>query len=76
MTHNSENNILDSAGNVIKVNYMYSLEPSNPVLALAYTGPYWYMFFFVPVIVVYLGAIYSKQIVTWIQSKRKKGDQQ
>ena len=33
-----ENNILDNAGNVIQVNYMFSIEPSNPVLNIFYNS--------------------------------------
>lgn len=70
-----ENNVVDYAGNVIKVNYMYSLVPENPVMALVYSRPYWYMFSFIPVIIVYLGCIYCKQIIGMVK-KRKQGKKQ
>jgi uncharacterized membrane protein YwaF len=57
-----ENNILDWAGNVVQVNYMYSLVPDNPVLALFYgIIPYqfWYMLPAVGIAAVYLAAIYG-----------------
>lgn len=60
-----ENNILDYAGNVIQVNYMFSVEPSNPLLAIFYNiipFDYWYMYLCVPIVVVYLLVIYFKQI--------------
>lgn len=59
-----DNNILDYAGNVIQVNYMYSLSPTNPVLELLYSRPYWYMLSTIPIIAVYLLAVYSKQIIS------------
>ena len=65
-----ENEILDWAGNVIQVNYMYSIFPENPVLQLFYNlvpHPYWYMFLCIPVIVLYLACIYVKDIVKGIK---------
>ena len=44
---------------------------ASPVLALFYSKPYWYMFSFIPVIVVYLSCIYCKDIVTRIKRRRK-----
>lgn len=51
------NNILGPNGNVIQVNYMFSLDPSNPALAIMYSiipYDYWYMYLAFPIIVVYL----------------------
>ena len=56
------NEILDYAGNIIQVNYMYSIVPENPLLALFYSivpYPYWYMLLCLPVAAVYLGVIYG-----------------
>ncbi|MBQ7323346.1 MAG: YwaF family protein [Clostridia bacterium] len=67
------NNILDTAGSVIQVNYMYSITPANPVLQLFYSivpMPYWYMLLAVPVIVVYLGGVYFPEIITAIRNKK------
>lgn len=56
------NNIVDYAGNIIKVNYMYSISPSGlPILTtfrewIPYD--YWYMYLILPIIVLYLGIIY------------------
>ena len=61
-----ENNILNSSGEIIQVNYMYSILPENPVLQLFYNmvpHSYWYMLIAIPVIIVYLSCIYSKQII-------------
>lgn len=66
------NNILDYAGNLIQVNYMYSIKPENPVLQLFYNiipHPYWYMYLSIPLIVVYLSCFYGKQIVLLFKKK-------
>lgn len=60
------NNILDYAGNLIQVNYMYSIVPENPLLALfkqVIPYDYWYMYMIVPILVVYLAIIYLPQIL-------------
>ena len=56
------NNVVDYAGELIQLNYMFSLAPNNPMLALFYQiipYQYWYMYLIIPVVVVYLGAIYG-----------------
>ena len=56
-----KNNIVDYAGNIIKVNYMYSLVPENPIFVLFYQilpFKYWYLYMSIPIIAIYLGAIY------------------
>jgi hypothetical protein len=62
------NNIVDYAGNLIQVNYMYSITPENPVMALFYQVipyEYWYMLLSLPIILLYLVFIYKtkKRIV-------------
>ncbi len=67
------NNCLDYAGNVITVNYMYSLQPENPLLQVFYNilpFSYWYMFLAIPIVVVYLTLIYIKQWVAFFRQKR------
>lgn len=69
------NNVLDHAGNLIQVNYMYSIKPENPVLQLFYNiipYSYWYMYLCIPLIVVYLSCYYRKYIVLWVKSHFKK----
>ncbi len=59
------NNIVDWAGNVIKVNYMYSLVPENPLLQLFYNWipyEYFYMFLVFPIVIVYQLCIYAPQL--------------
>ena len=56
------NNVLNPAGQLIQVNYMFTVTPDNPLLALFYSiipAGYWYLYLCVPVILIYLGAIYG-----------------
>ncbi len=67
------NNIVDWAGNIVKLNYMYSVDPTNPVLQLMYNlipHPYWYMFVATPFIVLYLGIVYLPEIIRAIRAKK------
>ena len=65
------NQIVDGGGNLIQVNYMFSIRPENPLLDLFYSiipGDYWYMYLAVPVVAVYLSVIYS--VSYWRAKKR------
>ena len=57
------NNVVDWAGNIIQVNYMFSIfHDWNPLLKLFYDlipYPFWYMLLCIPVAVVYLAALYG-----------------
>lgn len=67
------NQILDNAGNVIQVNYMYSLDPANPLLVLfrqVIPHDYWYMYMIVPILVVYLAIVYLPQIRAGLHRKK------
>ncbi len=60
------NNIVDWAGNVIQVNYMYSLVPENPLLQLFHNWiphEYFYMFLVFPIVILYQLAIYAPQLL-------------
>lgn len=68
-----ENNILDWAGEVIQVNYMYSIGPENPLLQIFYNiipYSYWYLLLAVPIIAVYLVIVYLPQIVNAIKKRK------
>lgn len=70
-----KNNIVDYAGNVIKVNYMFSIYPDNPLLNLFYSiipYQYWYMYLTMVVIVIYLGIVYLKDILKLIKAKKQE----
>ena len=74
-TYCIKNNIVDYVGNIIQVNYMYSMRPENPVLQLFYNlipCPYWYMFLSIPIIVLYLGCIYMKDVIQLVKRIKKK----
>lgn len=67
-----KNQIVNSSGDIIQVNYMYSITPENPLLQLFYNlipHEYWYMYLVVPVVVVYLGIIYLAQ---YLLARHKK----
>ena len=52
-------------GSPIRVNYMYSVQPANPVLQFFWEmipHPYWYMFLAMPIITVYLTLVYLPQL--------------
>lgn len=52
-------------GSAIRVNYMYSVKPENPVLQLFWElvpHPFWYMLLILPIIAVYLGLVYLPEI--------------
>lgn len=66
--------LVDYAGNPLRFNYMFSMTPDNPVLALFWRvipHPYWYMYMAVIVLVVYLVVLYLPQIVGAVKEKRR-----
>ena len=69
------NNVVDWAGNIVKLNYMYSIDPTNPVLQMMYNlipHPYWYMFVATPFIVLYLCIVYLPEIIRAIKIKKNQ----
>lgn len=51
---------------LLQVNYMYSITPEFPLLALFYQvipHSYWYMYMVVPIVVVYLLLVYAPQLL-------------
>lgn len=70
-----EHAILDYASNVVRVNYMYSLTPENPMLDLFYSiipHQYWYMYLALIPAVPYLALVYFSDIVRLISRRGKK----
>lgn len=66
------NQMLNPSGTLIQVNYMYTLQPENPVMALFWTWipyPFWYMMPVVLIVLVYLGFVYLKQIIACFKKK-------
>lgn len=55
---------------LLQVNYMFSIEPTNPLTALFYKVipyEYWHMYMILPIVLVYLLAVYAPQLL-----KKKK----
>lgn len=53
-------------GELLQVNYMYSITPEFPLLALFYQVipcEYWYMYMVVPIVAVYLLVVYAPQLL-------------
>jgi uncharacterized membrane protein YwaF len=68
-----KNEILNWAGEIIQVNYMYSVNPSIPILQTFYNiipYPYWYLLMAFPIIIVYLGIVYLPDIIKNIIKKK------
>lgn len=64
-THFKANNIMNPSGNLVQVNYMYSLQPNNPLSALFFRlipYKYWYNLPVILIICVYLILIYVQEI--------------
>ena len=64
--------ITNPTGTVVQVNYMYSLRPENPVLALFWNWiphPYFYMLPVVLIALIYLVAVYWKQLIACFRKK-------
>ena len=74
LNHYAEaNNVVDWAGEVVKLNYMYSVDPTNPVLQFMYNlvpQPYWYMLLATPFILLYLALVYLPEIVRAIKTNK------
>lgn len=65
--------VFNPSGELIQVNYMYSIRPENPLLALFWTFipcPFWYMLPVILIILIYLGCIYMKQIIAIFKKKQ------
>lgn len=61
-------------GNPIRVNYMFSVQPENPVLQLFWDvipHPYWYIFLALPVIAGYLVLVYLPELQKMLASSRR-----
>lgn len=68
------NQVVDYAGNVLTFNYMFSMEPNNPVLSLFWSiipFSYWYMYVAVVILVVYLVVLYLPQIIKDIKARKQ-----
>ncbi len=70
--YTAANGILNLDGQPLIANYMYSVDPNNPLLELFYSWipyKYWFMLPAFGIVIPYLGAIYG---VNYLIQKRKK----
>lgn len=70
-----ENQVLNPSGELVQVNYMYSLWTDNALLGIFYSIlplQYWYMFLAVPIIALYLVILYVPQFVAMARAKKQK----
>lgn len=62
-----------AAGNSTRVNYMFSIDPTNPLVALFHRivpFEYWYMYMVFPIVAVYLLIVYAPQLRAAYRSRR------
>ncbi len=67
------NNVVDPSGNIIVVNYMYSLMPPIPILEIFWNiipHSYWYLLLVFPVIVIYLVVLYIPEFAKTYKTKK------
>ena len=63
------------AGNGIRVNYMFSVEASNPLVALFYRlipYDYWHMYLALPIVAAYLLIVYAPELMGRYRHLRRK----
>ena len=67
------NNVVDSAGNVLTFNYMFSMEPTTSISFLFWNiipYTYWYMYGAVGILVVYLVVMYLPQMIKTVKDRK------
>ncbi len=58
--------ILGSDGEILQVNYMYTIVPENPVLIMLHNilpVEYWYLYLTLPLVILFLGIVYAPQLI-------------
>ncbi len=73
--YTEKHEILNSTGEIVRVNYMYSIEPTNPLLDVFYKiipHQYWYMYLSIIVIAIFLGLVYLNNIINFAKSRRNE----
>lgn len=64
-----------AVGNSLRVNYMFSLDATNPLTALFYKvipHDYWYMYMVIPIVAAYLLVVYAPEIsAKYVTSKAR-----
>ncbi len=67
------NSISYNGTDVVSVNYMFSIAPTNPLLQLFYQiipGQYWYMYMVFPIVLVYLLIVYAPEIIRYYKERK------
>lgn len=66
-------NICNPDGEIILSNYMYSIQPNNPMSELFYgwVGEYWHMYLAIPILVVYLLIVYAPELIHLMKKKKE-----
>lgn len=65
--------IVNPSGNIVHVNYMFSIAPTNPLTALFHQlvpFEYWYMYMVLPIVAVYLLGVYAPEFTAKYREKR------
>ena len=65
--------ITNSAGELLQVNYMYTIIPENPVLVILHNilpQEYWYLYLSFPLIFIYLLILYIPQLIKAFRQKQ------
>ena len=60
-------------GGVYQANYMFSIQATNPLVALfaqIIPAPYWHMYMVLPIVLVYLLIVYAPEIYKTIKNKK------
>ncbi len=69
------NHYCAAVGNGIRVNYMFSMEPSNPLVALFHRiipYEYWYMYMVLPIVAAYLMLVYAPEFAAQRSMKHRR----
>ena len=67
------NALINPLGGPLRVNYMFSLVPENPLLQLFYhilPLPFWYMFLCIPIAALYLCGVYAPELIRAMRRKK------
>lgn len=65
--------LLNSFGDAVNVNYMYSITPANAFLNILYLiipSSYWYMFLILPFVLFYVCWLYMPEILEYMKRRR------
>ena len=66
------NQVMNPSGEIVQVNYMYSITPSIPILQTFWNiipHQYFYLLMAFPIIIVYLGLVYLPDMIKGIKNK-------